>query len=85
MQGTHIVNIFGTSSQPKPRSLAVAQVIKKNGFAVLLPAHCFYKTSGLMKKAVLKDVVGAWNKERVDKLVRVHGAQLLESKEEKGA
>lgn len=86
MKGTHITNIFGKSNQPKPRSLAVAQVIRKNGFAVLMPAYCFYKTSGLMKKAVLKDVVGAWNQDRVDKLVRVHGAQLLESViSEKGA
>ena len=85
MQGTHIINVFGKNYQ-SPRSLATAQVIRKNGFAVLLPADCFYKTSGLMKKAVLKDVVGAWNKERVDKLVRVYGAQLLESvSEEKGA
>lgn len=87
MKGTHIVNVFGAMThQPKPRSLAVAQVIRKNGFAVLMPARCFYKTSGLMKKSVLRDVVGPWNKSKVDKLVRVHGAQVLEcSEEEKGA
>lgn len=87
MQGTHVINVYGRmTNQPKPRSLAVAQVIRKNGFAVLMPAKCFYKTSGLMKKSVLKDVVGPWNKSKVDKLVRAYGAQVLEcSKEEKGA
>ena len=76
---------FRQTNQPKPRSLAASQVVCKNGYRVEIPASCFYKTSGLPKKSVLKYLIGAWNKEHVDYLVKHFSVRILSESEEKGA
>ena len=74
-------NQFYRQTNQKHRNLATAQTVSKDGYTVELPATCFKKATGLMKVSVLKDVVGHWDKERVDKLVKKHGARIIVAKE----
>jgi hypothetical protein len=60
----------------KARSLAASQIVSKDGYRVELPATCF-TARGLMKPVVLKDVVGHWDKDKVEQLVAKHHAVLL--------
>ena len=74
-------NEFYRQTHQQKRNLAVSQTVCKDGFTVKMPASCYNKTSGMMKKAVLKDYVGHWTQEKVDVLVKKHGAIILEKKE----
>ena len=74
-------NQFYRQTNQKRRDLATAQTVRKDGYIVELPATCFKKATGLMKGSVLKDVVGHWNKERVDRLVNKYGARIIAEKE----
>ena len=78
MRGTHVVNVFGKTTGAKTRNLAASQIVSKDGYRVELPAKCFKKATGLMKPAVLKHVVGHWNEEKVQYLVKHYGATILE-------
>ena len=74
-------NQFYRQTNQKKRNLAAAQVVSKDGYTLELPAACFKKTTGLMKGSVLKDVIGHWNEERVNRLVNKYGARIIVAKE----
>ena len=76
-----IRNEFYRQTHQTKRNLAVSQTVCKDGFTVEMPASCYNKMSGMMKKAVLRDYVGHWTQEKVDLLVRKHGAIIIEAKE----
>lgn len=77
---------YRQTNDQKPRSLAASQIVCKNGYKVLIPETCFYKTTGLPKRSVLRHLLGAWDKEQVEYLAKHFGATVLsELTSEKGA
>ena len=74
-------NRFYRKTHQQKRNLAVSQTVCKDGFTVEMPASCYNKISGMMKKTVLKDYTGHWTQEKVDVLVKKHGAVIISKKE----